>query len=255
MPVPTIPYREQANQGVNHTMTITDIRRYGAFVPAQPALAELTVVLADDQPVVRSGLRALLSSAEGITVVAEAGSGPDAVREAVLHQPDVLILDVWGMHRQDGIDTIGEVLRADPDLAVLVFTASEDDDSVFAAMRAGARGYLLKGAEHEDIVRTVRGIAAGEAIFCPLIARRLTELLAGPAAHGAQPFPDLTAREREVLDLIAAGMGNTAIARRLQLATKTISNNISAIFGKLRVSSRAEAIARARNAGLGRAMA
>lgn len=236
-------------------MTITDIRRYGAFVPARPELAELTVVLADDQPVVRSGLRALLAASAGITVVAEAASGPDAVREALLHRPDVLILDLWGMSRADGIDTIGEVLRGDPGIAVLVFTASDDDESVFAAMRAGARGYLLKGAEQEDIVRTVRGVAAGGAIFCPRIADRLTELLAGSAAQGARPFPDLTAREREVLDLIAAGLGNTAIARRLQLAPKTISNNISAIFGKLRVSTRAEAITRARNAGLGRATA
>lgn len=215
----------------------------------------LSVVLADSQPVVRDGMRALLSAADGIDridVVGEAGTGRDAVRETVQHRPDVLILDLR-MADQGGAATIREVRRAAPGTAVLVFTQADDDESVFSAMRAGARGYLLKRAERDDIVRAIKGVAAGGAVFGSPIAERLIDLF-GPGGNRA-PFPELTTREREVLDLLAAGMPNSAIARRLSLASKTVSNHLSAIFTKLQVSSRAAAIVLARQAGMGRASA
>ncbi|WP_225987040.1 response regulator transcription factor [Streptomyces spectabilis] len=215
--------------------------------------SELTVVLADDHPVVRGGLRALLGSIDGIRVVGEASGGRAAVRETLLHRPLVLVIDLE-MPDLDGVSATREVLASAPDTAVLVLTMFEDDESVFAAMRAGARGYILKGAAQDEIVRAVRCVAAGEAIFGPRIARRVAEWMARPRDAAARsPFPELTARELEVLDLIAAGMANPAIARRLQLAPKTISNHVSAIFVKLQVADRATAIVRARDAGLGRA--
>jgi DNA-binding NarL/FixJ family response regulator len=215
--------------------------------------ANLTVVLADSHPVVRGGMRALLSSVDGIEVLAEAGTGRDAVRETMQHRPAVLILDLR-MADQGGAATIREVRRAVPGTAVLVFTQADDDESVFSAMRAGARGYLLKRAEREDIVRAIKGVAAGGAVFGSPIAERLVELF-GPGSGNRAPFPELTGREREVLDLLAAGLPNSAIARRLQLASKTVSNHLSAIFAKLQVSSRAAAIVLARQAGLGRTTA
>jgi DNA-binding NarL/FixJ family response regulator len=210
---------------------------------------ELTVVLADDHPVVRSGLRALLSSVDGITVVAEATTGREAIDATIEHRPDVLLVDLQ-MPDLNGIAATREVLQTVPDVAVLVLTMFHDDESVVSAMRAGARGYILKGAGQEDIVRAVRGVAAGEAIFGQNVAHRVLDLLATPRT--AEPFPDLTVREREVLDLVAAGLGNAVIARQLHLAPKTVSNHISAIFAKLRVVDRAAAIVRAREAGLGR---
>jgi DNA-binding NarL/FixJ family response regulator len=223
-------------------MTVAELRQHRALAPS------LRVVLADNQPAARTGLRVLLSETAGFTVEAESSAGADMVREALRCRPDVLVIDPG----PDGFEAIGTLRREDPGIAVLVFTSAGDDNSVFAAIRAGARGYLLKDASREDIVRTVRGVGAGEAIFCPRVAARLTVLLAGAASCPAHPFPDLTGREREVLDLIAAGLGNAAIAARLRLAQKTVSNNISAIFSKLQVADRAEAITRARDAGLGR---
>jgi DNA-binding NarL/FixJ family response regulator len=199
----------------------------------------VTVVLADAQPVVRWGLRAHLSAVDDIEVVAEAGTGPDAVREALRHRPDVLIMDL-----RMGADAISEVPS---DVAVLVFTDADDPESVHAALRAGARGYLLKGAGQDDLVRMVRGVAAGEAIFCALVAGLLSDLVTSP---GARPLPGLTTREREVLELITSGMTNAAIALRLGLARKTVVNTSSAIFRKLRVATRADAITMAREAGL-----
>jgi DNA-binding NarL/FixJ family response regulator len=210
---------------------------------------ELTVVLADDHPVVRSGLRALLSSVDGITVVAEATTGREAIDATIEHRPDVLLVDLQ-MPDLNGIAATREVLQSVPEVAVLVLTMFHDDESVVSAMRAGARGYILKGAGQEDIVRAVRGVAAGEAIFGQNVAHRVLDLLATPRA--AEPFPDLPVRDREVLDLVATGLGNAVIARQLHLAPKTVSNHISAIFAKLRVVDRAAAIVRAREAGLGR---
>jgi DNA-binding NarL/FixJ family response regulator len=209
----------------------------------------LRVVLADDHPVVRDGLSALLSSVPGIAVVATAATGREAVRAAVTEAPDVLVLDVQ-MPEGGGLAAATEVLRAAPSVAVLMLTMFDDDDTVFAAMRAGAHGYLLKGATQEEIVRAIRAVAAGEAIFGPGVARRVLGLVAGPG-RGADPFEDLTQREREVLELLAAGLTTTAVGARLGLATKTVTNHASAVFAKLGVAGRAEAVARARRAGLG----
>jgi DNA-binding NarL/FixJ family response regulator len=208
------------------------------------------VVVADDHPIVRDGLRALLASLPDIELVGEATNGREAVRSAVTDRPDVMVMDLR-MPDLDGVAATAEICRAAPDVAVLVLTMLDDDDSVFAAMRAGARGYLVKGASQQDIVRAITAVAAGEAIFGPGVARRVLRYFTAPPA--AQPaFPELSPREREVLDLIAGGLSNAAIAGRLGLSTKTVGNHTSAIFAKLQVAGRAEAIIRAREAGLGR---
>ncbi|RVX43252.1 LuxR family two component transcriptional regulator [Nonomuraea polychroma] len=209
----------------------------------------LRVVIADDHPVVRDGLAALLSTVPGMEVAGTASSGREAVRAAVTLAPDVLVLDIQ-MPEMSGIDAARDVATAAPGVAVLMLTMYEDDESVFAAMRAGARGYVLKGAEQDEIVRAIRAVAAGEAIFGPGVARRVLGHLTAPRPAG-EPFPELTPREREVLGLIAAGHGNAFIGTRLSLAPKTVGNHISSIFAKLQVASRAEAIIRARDAGLG----
>jgi DNA-binding NarL/FixJ family response regulator len=208
----------------------------------------LTVVLADDHPVVRDGLSALLDSVEGIEVVGTAASGPEAVRAAVTLAPDVLVLDVQ-MPGGDGVSAAAQIARAAPAVGVLMLTMFDDDGSVLAAMRAGALGYVLKGATQAEIVRAIRAVAAGEAIFGPGIARRVLALLAAPPA--AEPFPQLTARERDVLGLLAQGVPTAAVAARLGLAAKTVTNHASTIYAKLRVEGRAEAVRLAREAGLG----
>ncbi|MFD7159428.1 response regulator [Kribbella sp. NPDC059898] len=208
----------------------------------------IRVVLADDHPVVRAGLAALLTSLPGIDVVGVAATGREAIREVVTTRPDVAVLDLQ-MPDLDGFAATRELARSAPEVAVLVLTMFEDDDSVFAAMRAGARGYLVKGAEQEEIARAIRAVAAGEAIFGPGVARRVLTFFAAPPP--TDPFPELTTREREILDLLAAGLSNPAIATRLDLAPKTVANNVSTIFTKLGTADRATAIIQARNAGLG----
>jgi DNA-binding NarL/FixJ family response regulator len=210
----------------------------------------IRVAVADDHPVVRDGLRALFGSLTAIELVAEATSGRDAVRCAVTERPDVLVMDLR-MPDLDGVAATAEIARVAPEVAVLVLTMFDDDESVFAATRAGARGYLVKGASQEEILRAVAAVAAGEAIFGPGVAKRVLRLLSFPPA-GQPAFPELTPREREVLDLIAAGLPNAAIATRLGLSVKTIGNHTSTIFTKLQVAGRTEAIIRARDAGLGR---
>jgi DNA-binding NarL/FixJ family response regulator len=211
----------------------------------------ITVVIADDHPVVRNGLRALVDSLPGLTVVGEATDGESAVREAQLLRPDVVVMDVR-MPGTDGLEATRRITAAVPGTAVLVLTMYEDDDTVFAAMRAGARGYLLKGADQAEIDRALRATAAGEAIFGPGVAARVLGYFASPRPAAEAPFPELTPREREILDRVAAGERNGAIARALQLAPKTVSNHLSSIFTKLAVADRAEAIARAREGGFGR---
>jgi DNA-binding NarL/FixJ family response regulator len=210
----------------------------------------IRVVVADDHPVVRDGLRALLATLSTMELVAEAATGREAVRSAVVDQPDVLVMDLR-MPDLDGATATAEIGRVAPDVAVLMLTMFDDDESVFAAMRAGARGYLVKGAKQDEIVRAISAVAAGEAIFGPGVARRVLRYFATPPKAAEPAFPELSAREREVLDLIAAGLPNAAIATRLGLAVKTIGNHTSAIFTKLQVAGRAEAIIRARDAGLG----
>jgi len=208
----------------------------------------IRVVLADDHPVVRAGLAALLESLPDITVVAVATNGRDAVREVVLHRPEVAVLDLQ-MPDMDGFAATRALARSAPEVGVLVLTMFDDDDSVFAAMRAGARGYVVKGAEQEEIARAVHAVAAGEAIFSPGVAQRVLRFFSAPPPV-ADPFPELTAREREILILLAGNLGNSAIATRLGLSPKTVANNLSSIFTKLCVADRAGAILRAREAGL-----
>jgi DNA-binding NarL/FixJ family response regulator len=215
-------------------------------------MSALRIVVADDHPIVRRGITALLSSLPDFTVVGEATSGAEAIKECLLAKPDVLILDLQ-MPGTDGLAATRELTRAAPHVAILILTMHDDDESVFAAMRAGARGYLVKGAEQDEIARAVQAVAAGEAIFGPAVAARLLSFFAAPTPSiAAQPFPELTTREHEILDLLAAGMSNTEIGARLGLAVKTVANNVSAIFAKLQVADRAHAIVRARDAGLGR---
>jgi DNA-binding NarL/FixJ family response regulator len=210
----------------------------------------IRIVVADDHPMVRDGLRTLFDSYPDTEMVSEVGTGREAVRAAVMERPDVLIMDL-GMPEMDGFAATAEIVRIAPQVAVLVLTMSDDDDTVFAAMRAGASGYLVKGATKEEIIRAVTAVAAGEAIFGPGVARRVLSYFNAP--HQQQdPFPQLTAREREVLDLLASGLSNAAIAGTLGLSVKTVNNNTSSIFAKLAVAGRTEAIIRARDAGLGR---
>jgi len=212
-------------------------------------VSDVRVVLADDHPVVRAGLTALLDSLPGISVVGVGADGREAVKEVVLHRPEVAVLDLQ-MPGLDGFAATREIARVAPEVAVLVLTMFEDDDSVFAAMRAGARGYLVKGAEQEEIGRAIRAVAAGEAIFGPGVAQRVLNFFAAPSP-AVEPFPQLTGREREILDLLAAALPNSAIATRLNLSPKTVANHLSSIFTKIQVADRAAAILRAREAGLG----
>lgn len=209
----------------------------------------LRIVVADDHGIVREGLGALLSAHDGYELAGTAATGAEAVRAAVTLHPDVVVMDIQ-MPDLTGIEATRQITRAAPDVAVLILTMFDDDESVFAAMRAGARGYVLKGAAPDNVIRAIAAVAAGEAIFGPGVARRALAYLSGPRTD--QPaFPELTPREREVLDLIAAGLGNATIAARLGLAQATVGNHITNIFGKLQVASRAEAIIQARSASLG----
>lgn len=214
----------------------------------------IRVLLADDHPVYRDGLAALLSSVDGLEVVGTAANGEDAVALAGELQPDVVVMDVQ-MPVLDGIEATRRVTSASPHIGVVMLTMAEEDATLFSAMQAGARGYLLKGANQAEITRAVVAVARGEAIFGPAIARRIAEFFAaGPAgaSAGEQAFPQLTAREREILEHVAAGRSNAQIASALFLSPKTVRNNVSNIFAKLHVADRAEAIVRARDAGLGR---
>ena len=209
------------------------------------------VLIADDHPLFRTGLRLALDHSEGIEVVGEAATGTEAVRLAGQLQPDIVVMDL-DLPELHGVEATRRLVADSPHIRVLVLTMFEDDDSVFAAMRAGARGYLLKGADQADIARAIRAMAAGEAIFGPSVAQRIIDFFARPRSPGAAPIlPQLSAREREVLDLVAAGRSNAAIASRLVLSQKTVRNHLSNIFSKLQVADRSEAIVLAREAGLG----
>ena len=216
--------------------------------------AETRVLIVDDHASFRSGLRALLGTAGGLAVVGEAASGSEAVTRTAELQPDVVLMDL-AMAGLDGIEATRRIVEASPHVAVLVLTMSDDDDSVFAAIQAGARGYVLKGAQRAELVRAVRAVAVGHAIFGPALARRLQAYFSRPGpAPDAAAFPELTDREREILDLVARGRSNAEITSWLVLSPKTVRNHVSNIFAKLRVRDRAEAIVRAREAGMGGAV-
>jgi DNA-binding NarL/FixJ family response regulator len=208
------------------------------------------VIVADDHPLFRDGIRTLLALEPHIDLIGEASTGIEAVGMAVDLEPDVVVMDLH-MPGMNGIEATRTIVESQPDVGVLVLTMFEDDDSVFAAMRSGARGYLLKGAGQEEILRAIEAVGRGEAIFGPAIARRVIEFFSEPA-RPPQPFPELTDREREILELIAQGRSNLDIAQHFVLSTKTVRNHASNIFTKLRVADRAQAIVRAREAGLGR---
>ncbi|HET8628084.1 MAG TPA: response regulator transcription factor [Thermomicrobiales bacterium] len=212
--------------------------------------AALTVLIADDHPIFRKGLRALLGGQPALRLVGEAASGPEAVRLATSLRPDVILMDLQ-MPGGDGLTAIRQIVAARPESRVLVVTMFEDDDSVFAAMRAGARGYVLKDMDDEEIARAILAVGRGEAIFSPALAARMMTFFAARPATTAAAFPELTESERGVLRLMAAGANNQAIAQRLGLSPKTVRNYVSNIFGKLQVADRAQAIVRARQAGLG----
>jgi DNA-binding NarL/FixJ family response regulator len=213
---------------------------------------QLRVLICDDHPVFRNGLRMLLAAQDGIEVVGDASDGREGVRLAADLQPDVVVMDLQ-MPELNGIEATREIVATSPHVRVLVLTMFEDDDSVFAAMRAGARGYLLKGADQDEIVRAIEAVGSGEAIFGPSVAARVIEYFTTPQpTHAAQAFPELTARELEVLERIARGESNATIARHFVLSQKTVRNHVSNIFTKLQVADRAQAIVRAREAGLGR---
>lgn len=211
----------------------------------------IRVLLADDHPVVRRGLAALLGTLDGFEVVGQAEDGEAAVRETQLTRPDVVLMDVR-MPGVDGVEATRRIRKAVPDTAVLVLTMYEDDATVFTAMQAGAQGYLLKGAEQEEIADAIRAVARGQAIFGPGIATRLLEHFAHPPAAAVDDlFPELTAREKEVLQLLAQGRRTAQIAAALHLSPKTVSNNLTTIFTKLEVTDRTAAVIRARERGLG----
>ncbi len=214
-------------------------------------MAPLRILIADDHPLVRSGLRALLAAAEDMEVVGEAATGEEAVTLAQTLQPDVMVMDLR-MPGINGIEATRRVVQANPQIRILVVTLFEDDDSVFAALRAGARGYILKDANEVEVLRAIRAVSSGDAIFSATIAQRLIDFFAFPRpVQAVLPFPDLTDREREILTLIAQGQSNTEIATRLVLSPKTVRNYVSNIFSKLQAADRAQAIIRAREAGLG----
>ncbi|WP_377643933.1 response regulator [Oryzobacter terrae] len=211
----------------------------------------IRVVVVDDHPVFREGFAALLRSIPDIEVLATASSGEEAVEAVEAHRPAVVVMDVQ-MPGMDGVEATRRVVAAHPDTGVVVLTMSEEDATLLDAVRAGARGYLLKGAEPDEIVRAITTVAAGGVVFGAVLAARVVDFMARPRSAEGEPFPELSAREREVLDLVAGGLTNGQIAARLYLSPKTVRNHVHAILGKLRAADRTEAVIRARDAGLGR---
>jgi DNA-binding NarL/FixJ family response regulator len=210
------------------------------------------VLVVDDHPVFREGFAALLASIDDVEVVGTAASGVEALAQVAALRPRVVVMDVQ-MPEMDGLEATRRLAAEHPDVGVVVLTMSEEDSTVFEAVRAGARGYLLKGAEPDEVVRAITTVAAGGVVFGAALAARVAAFFARPQEQAAAvPFPMLTAREHEVLDLVAAGMNNAQIAARLFLSQKTVRNHVHAVLSKLQAADRAEAIVRGRDAGLGR---
>jgi DNA-binding NarL/FixJ family response regulator len=211
----------------------------------------LRVLIADDHILFRDGLRALLASVDDLDFAGEATTGDEAVALAAEVQPDVILMDIQ-MPDRNGIEATRSIVQMSPHIGILIVTMFADDASVFAAMRAGARGYVLKGANHSEMLRAIRAVGSGEAIFSPSVAVRLMEYFANTRlAAPPQVFPELSEREREILDLIAQGRKNAEIAQHFVLSEKTVRNHVSNILSKLQVADRTQAVIRAREAGLG----
>lgn len=217
-------------------------------------MEHIRILIADDHPLFRRGIRGLLESLPGMEVVGEAGTVEETVHLATELQPDVILMDIkmpGALGSGNGITATRQVLAARPDTGVLMVTMFEDDESVFAAMRAGARGYLLKDAGQDEAVRAIRAVAHGEAIFSAAVARRVSRFFSGTAGQPKPPiFADLSARELEILALIGQGRSNAEIADQLVLSVKTVQNHVSNILGKLQLADRAQAALRARAGGL-----
>ena len=212
----------------------------------------IRVLIADDHPLFRDGIRTLLLASPDMQLVGEAENSNEVIQLAAQLQPDVILMDIQ-MPGMNGIEATRQIVYASPHIAVLMVTMFDDDQSVFSAMRAGARGYVLKGAKHDEMQRAIRAAANGEAIFSPTVAARMMDFFASiRPAKQPQIFPELSEREREILDLIAQGYKNPEIAERLVLSAKTVRNYVSNILSKLQVADRAQAILKARDAGLGR---
>lgn len=213
-------------------------------------MEQLRILIADDHPLFRKGMRALLESLPGMEVVGEAATGEEAIALAGTLAPDVVVMDLQ-MPNGSGIEATRAILDTSPHIRVLMVTLFEDSESVFTALRAGARGYVLKDAGADEMTRAIRAVGRGEAIFSPAIANRLIDFFSTP--HPSVPkeiFPTLTEREREILALIAQGHSNAEMAQQLSLSVKTVQNYVSNVFSKLQVADRAQAIIRAREAGL-----
>lgn len=214
-------------------------------------MEKFTVLIADDHPVFRKGLQALLASLAEVELVGEATNGLEAIQLAEQLQPDILLMDLQ-MPEGGGLTAIRQIVQTSPHIRILVITMFQDDDSVFAALRAGARGYVLKDMDDMEISRAILAVGNGEAIFSPAIAERLMDFFSARPALSVEIFPVLTESERKVLRLMAGGANNEAIARQLSLSHKTVRNYVSNIFSKLQVADRSQAIVKAREAGLGK---
>jgi DNA-binding NarL/FixJ family response regulator len=209
----------------------------------------LRILIADDHPVFRKGLRALLASMPAVELAGEATSGENAILLAEQLQPDVILMDLQ-MPGGGGLAAIRQIVQTSPHIRILVVTMFQDDDSVFAALKAGARGYVLKDMDDEDIARAIQVVGSGEAIFSPVVAGQIIKFFATRPALPVEIFPELTNSERSVLSWMAQGANNDEIARQLSFSNKTVRNYVSNIFSKLQVADRAQAIIKARNAGL-----
>jgi DNA-binding NarL/FixJ family response regulator len=212
---------------------------------------DIRVVIVDDHQIVRDGLEALVAALDGVVVVGTAADGVDALHVVAETSPDVVVMDIQ-MPRLDGIEATRRITSGDDAARVVMLTMNEDDETVLAAIRAGASGYLLKGSGAEEVLGAIRAAYAGGMVFGASLAGRVAGLFGGRPTAAEQPFPELTDRERSVLELLAAGRSNDAIARELFVSNKTVRNAVSSIYAKLHAAGRAEAIIRAREAGLGR---
>jgi len=211
-------------------------------------MEKIQILIVDDHPMYRQGIRSALSIVSGFEIVGEASNGEEAIEQAAALMPDIILMDIQ-MPDMSGILATRKILDVSPHIGIIIVTMFDDDDSLFSALRAGANGYLLKGAEHEEIARSVKAVAAGEAIFGAPIATRIIDYFSAPKSR-QQILPDLTNREREVLELVANGMSNKEIAQKLVISPKTVRNHVHNIFTKLHVNSRFQAIMLAREAGL-----